>query len=167
MRIIGLDGGHTVYELGPVSDVVLFFRCLSVFAEASQPEKDWGLLTDRLYKRYLRIEELDQAASLMGSVKIVFASLPISSVGWDIDLLQDCTKTWLDINNETLADVFSKYFDIFIKAKNSATSFLDNFGVYQPVKIVPSDMPLFMIEKERSLADYDNLKRDDLPFWLC
>ena len=33
MRHIGFDGGHSIYELGPSSDVILFFECLKTYAE--------------------------------------------------------------------------------------------------------------------------------------
>jgi hypothetical protein len=166
MRLIGIDGGHTVYELGPVSDVVLFFRCLESFPRKGHPDKNWDVLTDRLYRRYLREEELDQAADLMNVARDVFISLPSSSVEWDFDMLLERKKTRLDPNLKNLGEVFSKYFDSFFKAKVSANSFFDEFGIYQPVRVVPSDMPFYMIERIRPLAEYDKLDKCELPFWL-
>ena len=69
MRLIGIDGGHTIYELGPVSDVVLFFNCLDFFAKKAHPEKDWSVLTDRLYRHYLRMADLELAGELMELVE--------------------------------------------------------------------------------------------------
>jgi hypothetical protein len=64
MRKIGFDGGHSMYELGPAPDVALFFNCLRRYAKEDHLEKDWSLLTDRLYRRYLRQQELGPAELL-------------------------------------------------------------------------------------------------------
>ena len=166
MRKIGFDGGHTVYELGPVSDVVLFFECLNVFVVNTCLDQDWSLLSDGLYRRYLRQGELEKSFILMEKAKSIFFTLPSSSVEWDEDMQADRDRTWLDSRGDTLGTVFFRYFDLFSKAKNSTMSFLDEFGIYQPVRILASDMPALMVEKKRPLNEYDALGLDDLPFWL-
>ncbi len=166
MRKIGLDGGHTVYELGPVSDVVLFFGCLNAFVVSQYPENDWSLLTDRLYKRYLRQDDLEQAFALMERAKGIFLMLPRTTVEWDESLQGNREVTWLDSKQDTLGTIFSRYFDLFSKAKGSAISFFGEFGIYQPVRILISDMPSFILERKRPLSEYDELSLNDLPFWL-
>lgn len=166
MRKIGFDGGHTVYELGPVSDVVLFFECLNSFVVSQYPDQDWSLLTDRLYRRYLRREELERSFALMERARSIFSTLPSASVEWDEGLQTDRDKTWLDSRQDTLGAIFSRYFDLFSKAKDSAISFLDEFGIYQPVRVLVSDMPALIVEKKRPLNEYDALGLSDLPFWL-
>ncbi len=166
MRKIGFDGGHTVYELGPVSDVVLFFECLNAFVVSQFPDQDWSLLTDRLYRRYLRRDELERSFALMERARGIFFTLPSASVEWDEILQADRDKTWLDSRQDTLGTIFSRFFDLFSKAKDSAISFLDEFGIYQPVRVLVSDMPSFIVEKKRPLNEYDALGLSDLPFWL-
>lgn len=166
MRLIGIDGGHTVYELGPVSDMVLFFNCLDFFAKKAHPEKDWSVLTDRLYRRYLRMTDLELAGELMELAREVFTSLDASSIEWDSSVLQGHKKTWLDASQSNLGEVFVKYFDSFVKAKESAISFFEEFGIYQVVRIISSDMPLSIIERSRPLGEYETLANDELPFWL-
>lgn len=166
MRKIGFDGGHTVYELGPVSDVVLFFECLNSFVASQYPDQDWSLLTDRLYRRYLRRDELERSSALMERARGIFSAMPSTSVEWDESLQTDRDKTWLDSRRDTLETIFSRYFDLFSKAKDSAVSFLDEFGIYQPVRVLVSDMPALIVEKKRPLNEYDALGLSDLPFWL-
>ncbi|MCJ8170894.1 hypothetical protein [Atopomonas sediminilitoris] len=166
MRKIGFDGGHTVYELGPVSDVVLFFECLNSFVVSQYPDQDWSLLTDRLYRRYLRRDELERSFALMERARSIFSMMPSASVEWDESLQADRDKTWLDSRQDTLGTIFSRYFDLFSKAKDSAVSFLDEFGIYQPVRVLVSDMPALIVEKKRPLNEYDALGLSDLPFWL-
>lgn len=166
MRKIGFDGGHTVYELGPVSDVILFFACLNAFVVTKDLDQDWSLLSDRLYKRYLRQDELEESFVLMEKAKSIFFTLPSSLVEWDENMQADRDRTWLDSRKDTLGDVFSRYFDLFSKAKNSAVSFFSEFGIYQPLRVLVSDMPALMVEKKRPLNEYDTLELNDLPFWL-
>ena len=47
----------------------LFFDCISYYLPPKYPEKDWSVLTDRLYRQYLRLEELVIAESLMKLVQ--------------------------------------------------------------------------------------------------
>ncbi|WP_082928441.1 hypothetical protein [Cupriavidus gilardii] len=164
MRKIGFHGGHTIYELGPVPDVVLFFECLSIYVERQHPEQNWSLLTDRLYRRYLRLEELDAASALMEQARAIFAGVPCSVVEWDPRMLGNEDKTWLDPTLPTLADVFGKYFEHFRSARTSAESFQMAFNVYQPVRVVISDLAGFARDKKKPLVEYDML--DGTPFWL-
>jgi hypothetical protein len=165
MRKIGFDGGHSIYELGPAPDVSLFFNCLRTYAEQDHPEQDWGLLTDRLYRRYLRQEELQPALDLMAQVHTIFAQKPAaSSVEWDVAMIGNPEKSWLNPDQPTLADVFGKYFERFASACGSAKSFSDAFNIYQPVRLVISDLAGFARDKNKPLAEYDAL--EGKPFWL-
>lgn len=165
MRKIGFHGGHSIYELGPASDMVLFFACLRDYAEQDHPEQDWSLLTDRLYRRYLRQEELEPALALMVQAREIFAEKPAStSVEWDATMRADPEKSWLDSDQPTLADVFSKYFESFAGACSSAKSFFNTFNIYQPVRVVISDLAGFARDKKKPLAEYDSL--EGMPLWL-
>lgn len=169
MRKIGFDGGSSLCELGPASDVVLFFDCLRTYAEQMHPEQDWSLLTDRLYRRYLRLDELEAASALMEQVRQLFAGLPASAVDWDPSILGNIEKTWLDPKQATLADVFRKYFEHFAHCVESARLGYETFKsypgyTYQPVRVVISDLPGFARDKNKPLAEYDEL--EGKPFWL-
>ncbi|MDR1709455.1 MAG: hypothetical protein LBS70_07010 [Candidatus Accumulibacter sp.] len=163
MTTIGFHGGHSIYGLGTVSDVILFFNFMVTYVVQSRSEQDWSLLTDRLYRRYLRQEELARAAELMSEVRFVFSTLPSSSVTWKDCILKDNVETKLNLQMPTLADIFAKYFENFSRACASAISFVDCFKIYQPVKIVIIDQPWFLMETQRPLNEYDELK--DNPFW--
>ncbi|MFM0546983.1 hypothetical protein PQR29_19880 [Paraburkholderia strydomiana] len=165
MNKIGFDGGHSIYELGPAPDVVLFFDCVKIYAEWDHPEQDWSLLTDRLYRRYLRREELKPALLLMGQVRQLFVQRPAkSSIEWEAKVLANSEKSGLNPEQPTLAEVFSKYFEHFASACGSAESFVDAFNIYQPVRVVISDLPGFARDKNKPLAEYDALEGE--PFWL-
>src|ERR1700754_2763403 len=159
MRKIGFHGGARICELGPAPDVSLFFNCLRYYAERDHEEQDWGLLTDRLYRRYLRRNEVVPALALMVQAREIFAQKPAaSSVEWDAAMLANPEKSWLNPDQPTLADVFSKYFESFVSACGSAQSFFDTFNMYQPVRVVISDLAGFARDKNKPLADYDALE---------
>jgi hypothetical protein len=165
MRKIGFDGGHSIYELGTSSDVQLFFDCLDAYTEEANHAQDWSLLTDRLYRRYLRREELEPALALMVKVREIFAQLPAkTAVDWKPHMLGDPEKSWLNPDQPTLADVFSEYFEKFERACGSAESFVKAFNIYQPVRVVISDLAGFARDKNKPLAEYDALEGE--PFWL-
>ncbi|WP_324251753.1 hypothetical protein [Paraburkholderia gardini] len=149
--------------------MVLFFDCLRTYAEQAYPEQDWGLLTDRLYRRYLRLDELEAASALMEQVRQLFAGLPVSAIDWDSSILGNVEKTWLDSNQPTLADVFGKYFVDFARCVESARLNYESFRTYpgysyEPVRVVISDLPGFARDKNKPLAEYDAL--EGKPFWL-
>lgn len=165
MRKVGFHGGNLICELGSASDMVLFFDCLKVYAGLGHLAQDWSLLTDRLYRRYLRREELDRASLLMEQAQQIFALIPAKSgVEWDPAMIGNLEKSWLSLGQLTLADVFSKYFEHFVKACDSAKSFEEVFNIYQPVRVVIADLPGFARDKNKPLAEYDAL--EGKPFWL-
>ncbi|CAE6865569.1 hypothetical protein R69746_08071 [Paraburkholderia aspalathi] len=165
MRKIGFTGGARVSELGPASDVVLFFECIKTYVERANPETDWCLLTDRLYRRYLRREELKPAMELMRLVREIFAKQPTkTSVEWDAEMLSNPQRTSLNPDRQSLASVFSEYFDSFEAVCGSAESFAETFNIYQPVRIAISDLPGLARDKNKPLAEYDAL--EGKPFWL-
>ncbi|QCX49533.1 hypothetical protein [Ralstonia pseudosolanacearum] len=164
MRTIGFHGGSSLCELGTVSDVVLFFDCLSMYVESARPEQDWSLLSDRLYRRYLREDELDAALRLMEQAKQIFSTHPAATaVNWDPALLGDRQRTWLDPTRPTLADVFAKYFECFSHCVESSKIFMSSWNMYKPVRTVIADLPDFAVEKKRSLEEYDSLEGE--PLW--
>lgn len=171
MKVIGFSGGGSICELGSISDVVLFFDCLEMFSKWKYPSEDWSLLTDRLYRRYLRFEELDAASERIGRAKILFSELPVSAVEWNDNFLRDAEKTRLSPSSATtLLDVFGKYFSLFFHCAESAKISYDSFKSYpgyqyQPVRLIPTDNPWAMLEHQRSLNEYDELGPNDLPFW--
>ncbi|ACC75931.1 hypothetical protein PPMP20_17855 [Paraburkholderia phymatum] len=170
MNKIGFDGGGLLCELGPRADVVLFFDCLRTYAQQAHSERDWSLLLDRLYRRCLRLDELAEAKVLMEQVRQIFAKLPAASaVAWNDISADKRSQSWLNPNQPTLADVFCKYFEHFASCVDSAQLNYDTFKSYpgysyEPVRLVVADLPEFIRDKNKPLADYDSLEGE--PFWL-
>jgi len=163
MTDIGFDGGSFLCKLGPSTDVITFFNCVDEYVVQTQKFVDYTLLTDRLYRRYLRIEELDDAVSMMLQVEELFTKISSDTVNWEM-IGRVNTDTRLDVSQGTLAGVFAKYFYHFNKCVESAQVFFNSWNIYQPVRIVIADMPEFLTDKKRPLEQYDLL--EGRPFWL-
>jgi hypothetical protein len=169
MKTIGLAGGGLLSELGSKTDIHLFFVCLNTYVVAKHSEQDWSLLSDRLYKRYLRLNELDAALVLMEEVRKIFAALPSNAIDWqDYEATKATTNNRLDTSKGTLADVFEKFFEKFMRcceaAKISYEMFKSYAGYeYEPVRFIVTDIPWSTAESMRSLEEYDAL--DGEPFW--
>jgi hypothetical protein len=168
MTTIAFDGGSSLSELGPREDVAFFFHCLNRLAERCQPENKFELLTDRLYRRFLSLDELEPASDLMKQVKAEFERVPTASINWEHAGVDPAT-TRLALGKPTLAGVFAKYFELFDHCVDSARLNFEEFRTYpgyrfEPVRIVVADQPWFLFEKKRALADYESLQ--GLPFWL-
>ncbi len=163
MKVIGLAGGSSLCELGPAADVELFFECVHSFAVQQISSTDASLLTDRLYKRYLREDEVDLASSLMIQLKRVFETIPTSQVDLS-GLALPSSVTRLDRSKPNLAELFYKYFECFDYCYDSAKQFLETWRVWQPLRLVIADTKDFIEDKKRPLSQYDALV--GRPFWL-
>jgi len=157
---MGFRGRTFTFDLGPGSDMVLFFICLNRFAPEKHPELDWTLLTDRLYRRYIRKNELDDATVLMEKLKNIFAEIPTS-------LLPKMTnETKLDFSQPNLAMLFERFFRAFLSVRERALISDENFEEYLPVRVMPLNTGYLIRERNRPLEELDALSDTDPPFWL-
>ena len=104
----------------------------------------------------------------MDQVKQVFSTLPSDAIDWK-GFKKKAIQSRLDPTKKTLAEIFEKYFEGFTHCVESAKVNYEGFKSYpgykyEPVRLVVADQPWFMVEKNRSLEEYDSLI--DEPFWL-
>jgi hypothetical protein len=162
MPNVGFCGGSSVSELGPASDMRVFFGCLEL-AFAASPHSDGGLLTDRLYRRYLRLDQLDSANELLENIRIMFGTIHTNDIDWK-SIHWNSNSTKLVLSAPTVDHVLTRYLVGAQKRIHDAQSFEKRFGIYQPVMTIISDLPRFVIDSKRPLAQYDAL--EDEPLWL-
>lgn len=170
MKTVGFSGGALVVELGPVNDMLLFFECLKIVLNQYKPERDFSLLSERLFKYYLCFNEINIANELMSEVYELFSKTRSRTIDWPVlDSEQSGSK--LNRNLEWLSDVFSRYFSAFTECSESAEVMYDEFKSYpdykyEPLRIVITSLPDYLNEQHRELELYDELTENDLPFWL-
>lgn len=161
---IGITGGGSIYDCGTDSDMRLFFDCISYYLPPKYPEKDWSVLTDRLYRRYLKLEELDIAESLMKLVQKEFKQLEKEAVDWS-KTKSDKVKSDLDITKATLFDIFSNYFRAFYGCIESAKLENEAFNLYRPIMVAITTIPYVISYEKIPLSVFDNLGVDEKPIW--
>ena len=159
---VGFFGGSSICELGSIAYVAVFFSCLNRYAVDKSFNGSWSVLTDRLYRRYLRPEDMPMAVSLMAQAKEFFSQVDASSVDW-VGLGIDPASTKLGLSGENLAEVFAKFFEHFSYCAESSALFEKTWGKLVPVRLVCSDIPDFFTDKKRPLASYDC--DAGAPFW--
>lgn len=162
MKRVGFQGGSSIFELGMASDMVCFFSLIREKTELSGSDL---LIFDRLFRRYLRVEDLKGATVFMLKSKeclsgISSCIIELESLGWTSN------SSCLDTTCLNYAEVFIKYFEGFEYCVESAKGFYEDWGIYKPVRTIVCDMPDYMVEKLRPLDEYDNLGPNDPPFWL-
>jgi hypothetical protein len=160
----GYVGGARIYGLGYLSDMILFFECIKYDALPKCPEDDYSVITDRLYKRYLRLEELDEAVAKMKLVEEVFKKLPRDTVDWT-NAEKEGAKTDLDFRQDTLFDIFREYFKGFYECVDSARYFFNAGHSYRPVKVSPTGVAEQSYYSDIPLSELDKLGENDKPFW--
>ena len=163
MKVVGLAGGSSLCELGPAADVELFFECIHSFAVQRMSPPDISLLTDRLYKRYLREDEVEPASLLMKQLKTTFETISTAAVDLT-GLSLPSAVTRLDASKANLAELFEKYFECFEHCTESAKQFSQTWKIWQPLRLVITDTREFIEDKKRPLTQYDDLA--GRPFWL-
>lgn len=162
--VIGIFGGHTVYELGPPADVEAFFQAVTTAMTRWPDDAPGSLLLDRLYRRYLHAEALPAARQAMAAVQARFARLVTDDPAFRAAREASADPaSRLPAQAPTGAALFGLWFTRFDEAVDAALSFQAEFGIYQAVRLVIADMPGFMIDKKRPLPQYDALEGP--PFW--
>ncbi|UNZ53285.1 hypothetical protein [Agrobacterium tumefaciens] len=171
MKHIGFTGGSSIRQIGTVADMVLFFDCLNLFVVSENPRENWKLITERLYKKYVRLEELVETCALMERARTMFEKIPSSSVNRVSRDSFDSELYNIDFSVPILSDLFAKYFIGFFYCAESSSINYEEFNGnkayrYEPVMTVITDLPDYMIACQRSLEEYDLLRFEDPPFWL-
>lgn len=161
---IGFHGGNSIWELGSWQDMVVFFACLDRLAGPSLSETGRLVLFDRLFKRYLRPEDLDEAVSAMTIARQHFELTAVDDAQLT-ELGLDKDDTVLRLDQANLAQVFERYFEAIFDCIESYKLGKQTFGYYyNPVKVSRTALPGFAQYKARDTKLYDELIGP--PYWF-
>ncbi|EBJ4206835.1 TPA: hypothetical protein ACS9WW_004172 [Salmonella enterica subsp. enterica serovar Muenchen] len=171
MKNVGFSGGALTVQLGKSDDMLLFFKCIKVVASEVGGGNDWSLITDKLYRRYLSLEDAMSAANLMEVLRSRFASAFCDEEPWRKIIIEAKKDSLLPVTHVTLLDLFNRYFSAFSECFESAMVMHNEFKEfpgykYEPLKIVRTDMPQNLEDHHRSLSEFDELTKEAQPFWL-
>lgn len=96
-------------------------------------------ISSRLYNKYIKLEQLEKLDSIVKDIKLALSP------------------------DE---DKYLKYLSGIELCIESAKTFYNSWGIYQPLKITVTDAPYYIEDKNRPLEQYDILKPNESPFWL-
>ncbi|MDC5521740.1 hypothetical protein NRA58_15150 [Acinetobacter baumannii] len=138
---VGFCGGYDMYESGSSDEIQNFFDTIHDLALTNPNNLDWSLVLDRLYKRYVRFDDIDKTK----------------------EIIDFCKSVLIKAGDDEKNNPFLKYFRHFYSSVSSAISFYETFGEYRPIKITVIDLPWYILEEKRPLEEYDQLEGE--PFW--
>jgi hypothetical protein len=129
-----------MFDLGDIDSMIrLSSIVLSVAVGAAHDDEIHG----RIFRKYVRLEEIDAARSLM-------------------------RRSWqmlLSLREDSAAREFNRYFEAFEECATSCLSFFQDWGRLRPVRIARVDIPAYLIDSKRPLELIDSLPDGDAPFW--
>ncbi len=168
MSNVGFHGGSSIFDMGGSKAMTAFFDVIRAQLSLSH-EPSTTLLTDRLYRRYVRREDVVMTRPLLSKVRGELLKEPDSSLLKLLDQ-QEADMNHLDVGAGSLAQAFGRYFDAIEHCMQSAEVNFQEFASdpsmrysYEPVRVVRSQMPAFIIDKRIPLSAYDDLQGE--PLW--
>ena len=159
----GFHGGNSIWELGSQRDMVVIFACLDLLARPSLGEAGRFVLFDRLFKRYLRPEDLDEAVSAVTIARQCFQRATVDAAQL-VELGLDRNDTALRLDEADLAKVFERYFDAILHCIESYKGGKRLAGYYyHPVMVSRTDLAGLYEYETRDTKLYDDLIGP--PYW--
>jgi len=166
-RSVGFVGGGNIVAAGTVADMQLFFDCIGFFAVPRHAGEDWSLVTDRLYRRYVRQADVEATRRLMDLALAEMARTPVDAVDLR-QMRQPGARTNLDPRGPFLDKVFARHFQAFGRAAEGAIARWEDGGkddptyAFEPPHASVTDLG-WLLTNRISLSHYDEL--EGLPLW--
>ncbi len=165
MKNIGIHAAMTLAEIGPVTDVVVFFNAVIQLLENGVPGSVYPWVTEKLYRRSLKQDELLSVKKQLGDIEFKFSRISPSDIDW-LSLGLNTQNTRLDVNVENLSVMFKRVFSAFSEAFECSALYIKEFGEYIPVRLGVTDAPFSFCDINRLDSEYDALSEKEPPFWL-
>jgi hypothetical protein len=165
--VIAFVGGDRINILGSATDVLCFFYLIKKFTAPFLNQKEQLIILDRLFKRYLTIEETPVAVNVMKFIQEKFDEIPFSDINWQEFGVDKQPKLFHETTG-SLREATNNCFARFYECASSVLYIhnIQNGVFFRPVKLSRSDFGSLYEADKRPLAEYDALDKDALPFWL-
>lgn len=156
MKKIGFNTTALVCEIGNKYEVMYFFKCIKENI-SNNDVNNIDLVSDRLFRKYVRFEDIESTLDVLRKVRSVFDVIPY---GGDFEFFDGVC---LNLNGKTLSDVFCVIFNSAEKVFDQAIMFYRDFNRYTPIKLIVADIPECISWEKKSLAEYDSVSGE--PLW--
>jgi hypothetical protein len=166
-RIVGFLGSHSICEVGTVGYMCAFFGVIRMIAARHPEVPDWDLLTDRLYKRYVRPADLERTRQLTArayaeAAGMLTTTIDFRPLGWTPVPTEEKVKL------PTLALVFADAFRSFDATASSAIYAREHSPEWprgHVVRTLTTSIALMNIDEKQTFDMLDARGPDDPPFW--
>jgi hypothetical protein len=169
MYKVGINGGGTLTEVGDADGMQAFFDMISMIGE-SMDDESIKLITDRLYRRYVRLEDVEQTRNVLASIRERLLAVPTIVLKERFPALNE-ERSGILFGEGSVAFAFSKYFYAIEHCLEAAEVSLRYFSAkpefgyhYEPVMVVRSEMPACIVDRRSVLSEHEQL--DGPPVWL-
>ena len=166
----GYIGGSNLITLGSREYVQSFFKAIDkyVFNEELYRRLDWSLITDRLYKRTISDDALDQTLGVMARLMDAFSETPLSAVDWNV--LGIARPNPMPISHTkheaSLRDLYLHFAFGLAGCASSAKIHALEYSPMPPLRIGLTTVPQYIVDEHRPVEAYEALGPNDPPFWL-
>lgn len=168
MYKVGFIGGNTLVEVGGVVGMRAFFEVIAA-VETSDGDTSMSEIVDRLFRRYVRLDDVARTRSVLISVKEKLSSWSTRDLAAELSEAER-DQSGILFSECNVAAAFSKYFFAVERCLDASESSLKYFSErtdiayeYEPVMVI-SQVPAFILDRRIPLSDYDLL--DGPPYWL-
>jgi hypothetical protein len=156
----GFLGGFNMFGLGTVPDMLCFFSII----EKNKNDLEYPqIFLDRLFRRYVCIKDVGKIEEMLPLLKVLFSKIDVKNIkgfGWQ------GAETMLDLSHKNLLGVFERYFYAIEKCIEAVRLESEGCEKYRPLRTGIVDIPGYIYDDMRPLAEFDDLGSQDMPFWI-
>ena len=160
---VGYYSASTFTAIGPRPDMEAFFDVVNAFVVPLRPDVNFSIITENLYRRYIRQDRIDHAKQIMHLIQDELSKIEPSALYWK-KIKIDAKHSELNLNLDNLFECFAGYFRGFYRSIDRSTYFFEHGDDYTPVRIIRCETPYNLADSKRSLKAFDQI--EGTPFWL-
>lgn len=161
---VAIFGGNAMIEVGTGAQMKFFFDSLRYYTNKLDPDTNYSLVLDRLYKRYLKPKEFEVAEVLLAKIQYYLGEISVPAQYKQIEVKGKCL---FYLRANSLANFFEKHFRALLKVMNLGIEeqyYHRNNLIFHEIMIVRSHPIAAHIDIVRPKKMYDDLTGD--PYWL-
>lgn len=147
---VGFMGGSSMFDLGDVDSMMRFS---DVIVRLSDDYPDARFLHDRLFRTYVRLEDVGGILFLMRHAK-----------GRLVEGVEANDLETVDITVDKVGEI-NRYFDAFEYCVENSVYFYHRWKILKPVRVVRVDTLGYLQDSGRSLESIGQLEDSAVPFW--
>jgi hypothetical protein len=165
MKNVGILAAMTLAEVGPASDVKVFFNVVLSLLENGTKGSKYPWVMEKLYRGSLAYDDLYKVKNELDSIKNEFSAILPDNIEWSSFGI-DKNHSRLNFEGRSLFSVFERFFKAFDEALESTEVYYQSFNDYIPVRVGFTDAPHYIDDVNRTSEQYNSLVQNDEPFWL-